>query len=210
MLLKGAIIGFSIAAPVGAIGVLVIRRTLTEGRAAGLISGLGAATADAIYGSIAGFGLTFIANLLVEQSFWIRLIGGCFLLYIGVKTFVTRPAALLLEQTEINPGRKGLLGAYVSVFFLTLTNPLTIITYMSVLAGLGIGGTDSNYILAMTLVLGVFLGSGLWWAILSGGISLLRRWFLQQAVLRWVNRVSGLIIACFGLVTLATVLRTVL
>ena len=89
--LRGMIIGFSIAAPVGPIGILCIRRTLAEGPTSGLVSGLGAATADAIYGFIAGFGLTVISNLLIRQQIWLRLLGGGFLCYLGMKTFFTGP-----------------------------------------------------------------------------------------------------------------------
>ena len=92
LLLRGLVVGFSIAAPVGPIGVLCIRRTLADGRAAGLVSGLGAATADAIYGSIAGFGLTFVSGFLLSQTGWLRLVGGAFLLYLGIRTLLSRPA----------------------------------------------------------------------------------------------------------------------
>jgi len=195
-LLRGLAIGFSIAAPVGPIGVLCIRRTLAEGWAAGLVSGLGAASADAIYGSIAGFGLAFISNFLVSQQTWLRLIGGVFLCYLGTKTLLTKPA----EQASPGKG-KGLMGAYASTFFLTLTNPMTIISFAAIFAGLGLAGTGGNYASAGVLVLGVFSGSALWWFILSGGVGLFRARF-NPAGLRWVNRISGAIIIGFGLFAL--------
>ncbi len=89
---RGLVIGFSIAAPVGPIGVLCIRRTLANGKISGLVSGLGAATADALYGCVAGFGLTFISSLLIDQQMWLRLFGGLFLCYLGVKTLLSQPA----------------------------------------------------------------------------------------------------------------------
>lgn len=195
LLWRGIIIGLAIAAPVGPIGVLCIRRTLVEGRAAGFVSGLGAATADAIYGCIAGFGLTFIANLLVSQQFWIRLLGCLFLCYLGISTFLARPA----ERPAQAAGR-GLLGAYSSTFLLTITNPMTILSFAMVFAGLGIAGTatgNDSYWTAGLLVLGVFLGSALWWLLLSGGVSLLRA-RLTPELMHWVNRVSGVIITAFG------------
>lgn len=192
-LLKGLIIGFSIAAPVGPIGVLCIRRTLSEGRVSGLVSGLGAATADAIYGSIAGFGLAFISNFLVGQQGWLRLIGGLFLCYLGLKTFLAKP----VEQTALAKGI-GLVGAYVSTFFLTLTNPMTIISFAAIFTGLGLAGTRGNYAAAGVLVLGVFIGSALWWLILSGGVGIFREKFNPHG-LQWVNRISGAIITGFGL-----------
>ena len=195
-LLRGLLIGFSIAAPVGPIGVLCIRRTLAEGRIPGLVSGLGAATADATYGSIAGFGLTFISSLLISQQVWLRLIGGIFLCYLGLRTFLTRPA----EQAASAKGN-GLIGMYASTLFLTLTNPLTILSFAAIFAGLGVASTGGNYLAAGILVLGVFLGSALWWFILSGGVSIFRTKFTTRG-LRWVNRISGIIIMGFGVIAL--------
>jgi threonine/homoserine/homoserine lactone efflux protein len=200
-LLKGIIFGFSIAAPVGPIGVLCIRRTLAEGRMYGLVSGLGAATADAIYGCIAGFGLAFISDILIGQQTWLRLIGGAFLCWLGVRTFVSRPA-----ERAASASGEGLLGAYASTLFLTLTNPATILAFAAIFAGLGVvSAAGGNYLSAGMLVLGVFTGSALWWLILSGGISLFRGRFGPDA-LRWVNRISGIIIAGFGLLALVSLI----
>jgi threonine/homoserine/homoserine lactone efflux protein len=199
-LLRGIIIGFSIAAPVGPIGVLCIRRTLAEGRASGFVSGLGAATADAIYGCIAGFGLTLISDVLIRGQLWLRLIGGAFLCYLGVRTFLAQPA----EQAASATG-KGLSGAYASTFFLTLTNPMTILSFVAIFAGLGLAESQGSYRSAVVLVLGVFTGSVLWWFFLSTVASLFRTRFGARA-LQWVNRVSGVIIAVFGLVALLSLL----
>jgi len=190
------VIGFSIAAPVGPIGVLCIRRTLAEGWASGLASGLGAATADALYGSVAGFGLTFISSILIREQFWLRLIGGVFLCYLGVKTFRSRPA-----HQAAPAGGFGLAGKYGSTFFLTLTNPMTILSFAAVFAGLGVVNANGSYLSAGILVCGVFIGSALWWFILSIGVTLLRARFNPQGLL-WVNRISGLIILAFGLLAL--------
>jgi threonine/homoserine/homoserine lactone efflux protein len=195
-LLKGLLIGFSIAAPVGPIGVLCIRRTLAEGRFSGLFSGLGAATADAVYGSIAGFGLTLISSFLLDQQSWIRLIGGSFLLYLGIKTFGSRPVENVAETRN-----RGILSAYISTFFLTLTNPITILSFAAIFAGLGLGAAAGDYLSAGMLILGVFLGSATWWIFLSGCVSLFRQQFNQYAM-RWVNRLSGLIILAFGITAL--------
>lgn len=195
-LLRGLIIGFSIAAPVGPIGVLCIRRTLAEGRASGLVSGLGAATADAIYGCIAGFGLTFISSILVSQQMWLRLVGGAFLCYLGLRTFLARP----VEQA-VSVAGNGRVGAYASTFFLTLTNPMTILSFAAIFAGLGVASAGGNYVSAGVLVLGVFLGSALWWLTLSGIVGLFRAKFNPRG-LRWVNRISGVIITGFGLFAL--------
>ena len=198
-LLRGIVIGFAIAAPVGPIGVLIIRRTLIAGRLIGFASGLGAATADAMFGSLAAFGLTLVSSLLIGQSTGIRLIGGALLCYLGLTTVLARPA----ERAAAADGR-GLLGAYGSTAFLTLTNPATILSFAAVFAGLGLTNTRGNYASASLLVCGVFLGSALWSFVLSGAISLVRTRFSATG-LRWVNRVSGVIITLFGLGSLGSV-----
>jgi threonine/homoserine/homoserine lactone efflux protein len=201
LLLRGGLIGLSIAAPVGPIGVLCIRRTLAEGRMSGLVSGLGAATADALYGCVAGFGLTFISAALISHLVWLRLIGGLFLCTLGIRTLLARPA----EQTAaVQEG--GLLRAYGSTFLLTLTNPMTILAFAAIFAGLGLAEAGGGYASAGLLVLGVFLGSACWWLLLSGIVSAFRGRF-SPAGLLWVNRVSGLIILGFGIYALVTAAR---
>ncbi|MEW5909595.1 MAG: LysE family transporter [Thermodesulfobacteriota bacterium] len=194
--LKGLIIGFSIAAPVGPIGALCIRRTLIQGRAAGLVSGLGAATADAIYGFIAGFGLTFISDFLIHQQIGLRMAGGVFLCFLGIRTFLSKsdPGA---NEAKSN----GLIRSYASTFFLTLTNPVTILSFAAIFAGLGITSYQTGYLSATTLVAGVFLGSGLWWFILSTGVGFFRS-SLNTSGMRWINRLAGIIITGFGLFAL--------
>jgi threonine/homoserine/homoserine lactone efflux protein len=195
---EGIVIGFAIAAPVGPIGVLCIRRTLAEGRVSGLVSGLGAATADALYGAVAALGLTFVTEFLVGGQAWLRLIGGAFLLFLGVRTFLARPA-----ERAAPAARSGLPGAYASTFFLTLTNPTTILSFAAIFAGLGVAGAASGDVLsAMLLVLGVFLGSAAWWFVLSGATSLFRT-RLSVRGLRWVNRISGTVIAAFGVLAVS-------
>ncbi|MFA0889486.1 MAG: LysE family translocator [Synergistales bacterium] len=198
---KGIFLGFSIAAPVGPIGVLCIRRTLESGMLNGFLSGLGAATADGIYGCLAAFGVTVISNLLLERQSLIRLVGGLFLLYLGRVTFKAVPAAM-----KTGEGRRGLLSDYISVFFLTVTNPMTILSFGAVFAGLGIGSTRGNPALAGLMVLGVVSGSALWWLVLSGTVNLFRTRFNHRQ-LRWVNRFSGFIICCFGMASLGSLLN---
>jgi threonine/homoserine/homoserine lactone efflux protein len=194
LFLRGLIIGFSIAAPVGPIGILCIRRTLSEGRASGFLSGLGAATADALYGAVAGFGLTIISGFLVDQRYWIQLIGGVFLLALGVKTLRSVPA----ERAAAASGA-GLAASYASTLLLTLTNPMTILSFAGIFAGLGVADTGGDLAAAALLVLGVFIGSGAWWLLLSGGVGLMRE-KLPAGALRWANRLSGTILLAFGAV----------
>jgi len=211
-LFKGLLIGFSIAAPVGPIGVLCIKRTLAEGRLAGVLSGLGAASADALYGLIAGFGLTMLSDFLVNQQTWLRLTGGAYLLWLGVKTLAakeeenkgehgTPPPAANSTGPQNTSKRAGLPGAYFSTLLLTLTNPVTILSFVAVFAGLGLAGSGSPRTAGL-LVLGVFCGSAAWWLLLSSGVSLLRGRFDDRAM-AWVNRVSGLVLLGFGAAAIA-------
>src|SRR5512136_669300 len=203
LVLKGLMIGFSIAAPVGPIGVLCIRRTLAEGRAYGFVSGLGAATADGFYGTVAALGLTLVSAFLIDQANWLRLIGGAYLCYLGVKTFRSPPA----ERAAEARGR-GLLGAFSSTLVLTLTNPLTIFAFAAIFAGVGAEAAAGNTLGALSVVLGVFLGSSIWWFILVALTSLFRS-RLTTGGLVWVNRVSGLLILGFGVVILYSLIAPV-
>jgi len=200
VLIKGVIIGFSIAAPVGPIGVLCIRRTLADGKTAGLISGLGAATADAVYGCIAGFSLTVISDLLIGLQMWLRVGGGLFLCFLGIRTLLARPAS----QAAV-AGGNGLLSAYVSTFILTMTNPMTILSFAAIFSGLGIASAKGDFLSAGLLVVGVFSGSTLWWFLLSGGVGLFRLRFDPERLL-WVNRLAGIIIVSFGLLALVGII----
>lgn len=190
--IKGLLVGFSIAAPVGPIGVLVIRRTLTEGRLSGFVTGLGAAVADGTYGFVAGFGLTSISNFLVAQQFWMKLIGGVFLLYLGVKTFISKAAT---QEAKINS--TGLFKNFSSTLLLTITNPITILSFFAIFAGLGLGQDKTNYSSAFFLVVGVFLGSAIWWLILSSILNFFRNKITTKG-LTWINRFSGALIIGFS------------
>ncbi len=200
--LKGLIVGLSIAAPVGPIGILCIRRTLANGRPAGFVCGLGAATADALYGAAAGLGLTVIASVLVAGQQWLRLVGGLFLLYLGIRTWRTAGQGGTLSITSDTRG--GLLAAYVSTLALTLTNPMTILSFAAIFAGLGVAA-GARYESAAVLVAGVFCGSALWWFTLSTAVGALRH-HLSTSGVQWISRVSGAIIAGFGVQALVTVL----
>jgi threonine/homoserine/homoserine lactone efflux protein len=198
VLVKGILLGFSIAAPVGPIGVLCIRRSLGEGRLAGFLSGLGAASADAVYGAIAALGLTAISGALLDAKFWLALLGGLFLLYLGARTLLAKPEPRMHEDVrEESPaiGRRGLSAAFFSTLGLTLTNPMTILAFTAMFAGLGPSGAPGS------LVLGVFLGSAAWWWLLSALADRFRS-RLGGTGLLWVNRLSGCLIAGFGLMAL--------
>src|SRR5690349_2474317 len=185
-LIKGVIIGFSIAAPVGPIGVLCIRRSLADGRQMGLVTGLGAATADAAYGCVAAFGLTAISGFLVNQRVWLGLVGGAFLCYLGIRTFMSKPSEKAAQASGV-----GLISAYASTLFLTLTNPMTILSFVAVFASLGLAASP-DYFSASVLVAGVFVGSAFWWLLLSNGVAIFRS-RLTSSWMQAVNRLSGVI-----------------
>jgi len=203
LFIKGLVLGFSIAAPVGPIGVLCIRRTLNEGRISGLVSGLGAATADGFYGLVAGLGLTAISDLLIDSQNWLAFIGGIYLCYLGIRTFRSKPSEMSAEIENNNLG-----GAYLSTFLLTLTNPVTILSFVAIFAGLGLVGIDSDigYTSTISLVTGVFIGSGVWWLTLSGLVSLFRDRF-NAKMLVWVNRSAGVILTMYGIFALISAYR---
>lgn len=196
LFVRGLVLGFAIAAPVGPIGLLCIQRTLNQGRLVGLLSGLGAATADAIYGAIAAFGLSLLTAFLVEQQMWLGLAGGLFLCYLGVRTVTAAPAdhAAAVES-------RGLFGAYSTTLALTLTNPMTILAFIAIFAGAGLVTSSGDTLAALLLVAGVFSGSAAWWLLLSFGVSLLRG-FVTQPVLHWINRIAGGVIVAFGVLAI--------
>jgi len=196
LFLKGLLLGLSIAAPVGPIGLLCIRRSLTDGFLAGVAGGLGTAVADAVYAAIAAFGLTAIAGLLLDAQAPLSLIGGALLLWLGWKAMSGKPP----EATASVPAATTLWPTFIGTFFLTMANPTTILTFAAIFAGLGLAAVDSAAG-ATVLVSGVFLGSLAWWVLLSGAVTLLRR-RISPSVVLWINRVSGAALAIFGAVLL--------
>lgn len=193
-LLKGLVIGFSLALPVGPIALLVIRRTLARGSLAGLFSGLGAAAADMVYGSLAGFGVSVVSNFLIENEMIIRIAGGILLGYLGTRIFFSVP-----EEKGTLPEQSSLLKYSVSTFVLTLTNPITLLAFAAVFAAAGVGG--ASHLGVITLVMGVFCGSGVWWLILTGIVSIFHG-TLSLRGLHLVNRISGTLIALAGILVL--------
>lgn len=199
--LKGLIIGFAIAAAVGPICLLCIHRSLTRGFKMGIMTGLGAACADGVYGAVAAFGLTAVSSLLIAHQLWIRIIGGLFLIYLGIKIFFKKTDM----QSENNKPEKSAWNAAATTFFLTLTNPMTILSFVAIFAGLGIGTTHPDFNHAVAMVLGVVFGSGLWWLILSSSVSFFLHKHINTSSLKMINRVSGVIIVLFGVIALTTI-----
>ncbi|HEX3523994.1 MAG TPA: LysE family translocator [Stellaceae bacterium] len=192
-LLKGIAVGIVIAVPVGPVGVMCVRRTIFEGKRAGFVSGLGAATADALFGLIAAFGLTFVSDWLIGYHQWLRIAGGCYLAYVGGSALLAQPEA----KRSSEPDSEGLLRHFLSTFALTLTNPITILAFLGIFSVLGLTGEDATFARAAVMVLGVWLGSLLWWLTLTFGLGSLFRSF-EARHLKWINRASGIILVVSG------------
>jgi threonine/homoserine/homoserine lactone efflux protein len=195
--LRGFILGFTIAAAVGPISLLVIRRTLSEGRLVGLVSGFGVATADATYGAIAAFGLGAITQALVDARHLLGLVGGLFLLWLAWTTARADAHGPAIVQRR----HGGLAGAYLSMVGLTLTNPMTILSFGALFAGLGVSSTEAGG--AVLITLGVLLGSATWWVVLTSIVSALR----PRVTPTWIHRINiaaGVAIGAFALLSIAT------
>jgi threonine/homoserine/homoserine lactone efflux protein len=207
LLWKGAMIGFAIAAPVGPIGILCIRRTLSDGRLAGFVSGLGAAGADTLYGLVAALGLALIGRFLVEHKDWISIVGGMFLICLGILEIRAKP----VDPTAPAPRPIGLVGHFVSTFFWTLTNPLTLLSFVAVFTALDVAGPggdvgppEHDYPGVTALVVGVFVGSSLWWLVLSMSVGLFRHHIRGQPM-RWPSVIAGALIIGFGVYALTAI-----
>lgn len=192
LFLKGWLIGFSIAMPVGPIGMLCVRHSLLGGMMCGLASGMGVALADAIYGAIAGFGVSIITSFLIANQTLFHIFGAIFLLYLGFSTFFGKKEYELEgdKNTAASKGR-----VFFTTFILTLTNPMTFISFTGIYAGLGIG--YENVLSSIVMTWGVFIGSAAWWLILSFSLSFLRK-KMNYKPTRILNRISGGFFLVFG------------
>lgn len=200
-LLNGILVGFTASMPLGPIGVLCIQKTLNKGRMAGLVSGMGAATADTIYAIIAGFGLTFITNFIVNQQFYLRILSAIALFYLGFKIFRTNPAIQLRRDNRKSPN---LLADYLSILFLTISNPLTLLLFGAVFAGFGIIEGNADFKSVFLLICGVFIGATLWWTLLTGIVNMFRSKFRLKR-LWWINKITGALIIVFSIIAVGSV-----
>jgi threonine/homoserine/homoserine lactone efflux protein len=192
LLIGGIIVGLMIALPVGPVNILCIRRTIGAGWRSGVISGVGAAAADMLYGGIAGFSITLVIQFLVREQFWIRLFGGILLVAIGIWYFFKRPTALDAGLQD----RESAYSDIRSTFLLTLTNPTTVLSFLALLAALGMGN-PRHWWLTVFLVAGIFCGSMLWWIVLSVIVNHFRGRFNDRLLLL-MNRLAGVAIGAFG------------
>jgi threonine/homoserine/homoserine lactone efflux protein len=202
VLVRGLVVGFTVAAPMGPISLLTIRRTLAHGHVYGLASGLGVALADASYGAVAAFGLTAVTSVLLGARVVLGLVGGAILIGLAIRTMLAAPA----EGAEETVKRPGLGAAFGSIYGLTMTNPATILSFGVIFAGLGL--TTANAADAALLTTGVFLGSSAWWILLTTLVGRVRR-RLTGRIVAWVNRISGVVLLGFGAVAIGIALGVI-
>ncbi|MCV9910395.1 LysE family translocator [Brucella sp. HL-2] len=192
LFIKSLFLGLAIAAPLGPIGALCINRTLERGFVAGVAGGLGTALADGVYAALAALGFAAFSNVLGMIDMPLRLVGGAFMLWLGWKSMRPSP-----PRTAAKISARDLIGTTAATFLLTITNPMTILSFAALFAGLGLAsGTGPAD--AILVVSGVFVGSMLWWSVLSGGVALARH-RLPETFAGWVSRLSGVVLIAFGL-----------
>ena len=196
ILIEGILIGFVVAVPVGPLGLLCINRALLLGPVTGLFSGLGVATADALAAGIAALGISFVEEFLSDHQIILRLVGGAVLVYLGLSIYRAKP-----KQQPPPSSVNGLLSAYATTFILTFSNPVTILSFIAIYAGWHVESMSGRYVSAAILTSGVFIGSALWWIALFVGLTAFREKFSLR-ILGWIQRVSGVLIAGFGLIIL--------
>jgi threonine/homoserine/homoserine lactone efflux protein len=192
LFIQGMIIGLTLAVPVGPISLVCIHRTVANGRLHGIFSGFGVATADSFYAAVAFLGLTTVSGLIIGHQTLFRLVAGIALVIVGIQVFRSIPAAF-----SDGDGQKPYLKDYLSLLAIAGANPLTIIFFVTVLPGFDVVAKGTTLIAAVPFVAGVFLGSAVWWVILCGSLGTVRS-RLSADNLRWINRISGILITCFG------------
>lgn len=208
LFLKGSLIGFLVAIPFGPIGILCIQRTLLKGHLAGIMTGLGVACADAVYGSVAAFGLSFVYNFIEKQQLLIRILGALLLLIIGFMTLFTKEFITpVINESKKNKeyNKTNLFYSFNSAFFITLTNPLTLFLFTGILSWMDIDIDQETMFNSLSLVFGIFLGSFVWFTTLSSIVSLFKNKF-SFVYLKWMNILSGLAIIAFAILILASVI----
>jgi threonine/homoserine/homoserine lactone efflux protein len=200
LILKGIIVGISVSAPLGPLGILCIQRTINKGFLSGFFSGLGAAIADILYASVAGFGISIIADFLKAEEYPIRIIGGILVIVFGVMIFRSNPVKQIRQQKT---QKKGYISDLVSGFFITITNPLTIIVFGAVFAGLGLNESSTFKLIIYTLF-GIFSGALIWWLSLTIGVNIFRK-KIRLRNLYWINKITGILVAVFGIAVFASI-----
>lgn len=201
---KAFVAGFLIAAPVGAVGVLCIQRTLLSGLRSGLMTGLGAAIADTIYGSIAAFGMVFITSFIDEHRSLFRLFGAIVIFALGIKQVLKKAAVDPQPVSATTLGKD-----FITTFFITLTNPITIFAFMAIFAASDAGGKSEGTMVITLTIVGVFLGALSCWGTITG-ITYVFREKIENKHYGVINRAGAVLILCFGFYLLYEFLRELL
>lgn len=199
----GIIVGLSASIPLGPIGVLCIQRTLNKGRLSGFVSGSGAAVADGFFAIIAGFGISIIIDSIIQYQLYLKIAGGILLMVIGIKLLYQNPALELRKQ--LKKKKQGLLGDFISVFILTVSNPIGIFVFGAVFAGFNMIH-DSNLSVIM-IIIGVLLGASLWWFSLTSFVSIFRKKFRLRKLLL-VNRIAGVLVIIFAVIIFISIFKS--
>ncbi len=202
ILIKGFVLGFILSIPLGPIGVICIQRTLSKGRWSGFISGLGASTADTLLAITAGLGLSFIINFIKIYSDLFKLLGGIVVIIIGFQIFFKSPVRQF-RNSKLQ--RSSLHTDYLSVLALTFSNPLAIFLFIAIFAGLNIVGGSHDLVFNIFIFSGIFLGSATWWFTLTSFVNIYRAKFRLKN-LWWLNKITGILIALFGLIAMVSIL----
>lgn len=192
LFIQGIIIGLTLAVPVGPISLLCIQRSIADGRLHGIISGIGVASADSFYAAVSFLGLTIISGLIISQQHLFRSLAGIVLIFIGIRVFMSVPAG-----TSTRIGHETYLKDYLSMVAITIANPLTLLFFMLIVPGFGIVIQANSALSALEFVGGFFFGSTVWWILLCGSVGTVRT-RISEKNLGLINRVSGILISCFG------------
>lgn len=192
---RGMLIGLMVSVPLGPMGVLIIQKTLHRGPLSGFLAGMGAACADLFYATVAAFGLGFVLNTIQTHELLLQVVGGIFLVVVGLKIYFTNPLKQIKARKHVT--KTGLLGDFLSLFFLTASNPVAVVVFMAVFAGTSVLGDSPSFATEILVLLGVLIGGGLWWYTLSSLVNIFRRKF-KLRVLVAINRVAGILVSILG------------
>jgi threonine/homoserine/homoserine lactone efflux protein len=192
LFIQGIIIGLTLAVPVGPLSLLCIHRSVADGRLHGIVSGIGIASADSFYAAVSFLGLTIISGLILAQQYLFRLLAGIVLIFIGIRVFLSVPGI-----TTSHTGHETYLKDYLSTAAIAVANPLTLLFFMVIVPGFGVVIHGNSLLSALEFVSGVFFGSVVWWVVLCGSVGTVRT-RISGENLRLINRISGILIFCFG------------
>lgn len=199
---RGMLIGLMVSVPLGPMGVLIIQKTLHRGALSGFVAGMGAACADLFYATVAAFGLGFVLNTIQTHELLLQIIGGIFLIIVGLKIYFDNPLKQIRARKRVT--KTGLLGDFLSLFFLTVSNPVAIVVFMAVFAGTSVLGDSPSFVTEIFVLIGVLLGGGIWWYTLSTLVNVFRKKF-RLRVLVTINKVAGVIISFLGILAVIAV-----